>query len=61
MPWYYISCCGSCENELKCNCSTELACAKKKFTVNKCGNLLNFLLRNITVIVHTYKREVGQA
>lgn len=35
----------------------KLTCARKKFTVKKCGNLLNFLLRNITVIVHTYKRK----
>lgn len=34
-----------------------LTCAKNKLTVNKWGSLLNFLHKNMTIIVQTCQRE----
>ena len=34
-----------------------LTWARNKLTVKKWGSLLNFLLKNITAVVHTYKRK----
>lgn len=38
-------------------CDGTLTCAKRRLTVNKWGSLLNFLLKNMTAMVHTYQRK----